>query len=48
MVEYKAANTCAPVETGKRVKKISAFPVDAMGECGRSGYKIKAGDRGIR
>jgi hypothetical protein len=48
MVEYKAANTCAPVETGKRVKKIPAFPLNAMREGGRSGYKIKAGDRGIR
>jgi hypothetical protein len=38
MVENKAANTCAAMESGKRVEKISAFPVNAMGEGGRPGY----------
>ena len=45
MVENKAANTCAAVKSGKRVEKISAFPVDAMGEGGRSGYKIQTSDQ---
>ena len=38
MVENKAANTCAAMEFGKRFEKISAFPVNAMGEGGRPGY----------
>ena len=45
MVEYKAANTCAAVETGKRVEKIPAFPLDTMGEGGRPGYQIQASDQ---
>lgn len=35
MVENKAANAGPAMEFGKRVEKISAFPVNAMGEGGR-------------
>jgi hypothetical protein len=38
MVENKATNAGPAMEFGKRVEKISAFPVNAMGEGGRPGY----------
>ncbi len=45
MVENKAANTCPRMKSEKGVKKISAFPLNAMGKGGRSGYKIQASDQ---
>ena len=45
MVENKAANTGPAMEPRKRIEKISAFPVDAMGKGGRPGYKIQPSDQ---
>ena len=45
MVENKATNAGPAMEFGKRVEKISAFPVNAMGEGGRPRYQIQASDQ---
>ena len=45
VVKNQTANAGASMKLGKRFEKIPAFPVDAVGEGGRSGYEVQAGDQ---
>ena len=44
VVKNQTANAGAGVKLGKRVKKVPAFPLDAVGEGGWSGHEVQAGD----
>ena len=48
VVKDQTANTGTGLKLGKRVEKISAFPVDAISQGGWSGYEVQAGDGRIR